>query len=94
MDRLAAKGQRNRSHIAIDDKESVRSWAKHFLISEEELRNVIGRVGNSASAVRKEISSKKQAKQACEHPPPEERLRGGDIASLEAEPSTDDDQPL
>jgi hypothetical protein len=28
------------------------------------------------------------------HPPPEEDLGGGDICSLEAEPSTDDDKPL
>jgi CBS domain-containing protein len=28
------------------------------------------------------------------YPPPEDELGGGDIASLEAEPSTDDDQPL
>jgi hypothetical protein len=28
------------------------------------------------------------------HPPPEEDLGGGDICSLEAQPSTDDDQPL
>ncbi|NVN86215.1 MAG: hypothetical protein HXX15_09020 [Rhodopseudomonas sp.] len=27
-------------------------------------------------------------------PPPEEDLGGGDICSLEAEPSTDDDKPL
>jgi len=28
------------------------------------------------------------------YPPPEEEFGGGDLASLEAEPSTDDDQPL
>jgi hypothetical protein len=28
------------------------------------------------------------------HPPPEEDLGGGDICSLEATPSTDDDKPL
>lgn len=31
---------------------------------------------------------------ASAHPPPEEDLGGGDICSLEAEPSTDDDRPL
>lgn len=28
------------------------------------------------------------------HPPPEEDLGGGDICSLERQPSTDDDKPL
>jgi hypothetical protein len=28
------------------------------------------------------------------HPAPEEQLGGGDICSLEEEPSTDDDKPL
>jgi hypothetical protein len=31
---------------------------------------------------------------SSEHPPPEEDLDGGDICSLEVQPSTDDDQPL
>jgi hypothetical protein len=30
----------------------------------------------------------------CSYPPPEEDLGGGDIASLEREPSTIDDEPL
>jgi hypothetical protein len=55
MDGLAAKGQRSRSHIAIDDKEGLRSWARHFHTTEDELRNLIERVGNSASSVRKKI---------------------------------------
>jgi hypothetical protein len=29
-----------------------------------------------------------------DHPPPEEELGGGDICSLEQQPSTDDDRPL
>ena len=28
------------------------------------------------------------------HPPPEEHLGGGDICSVEEEPSTEDDKPL
>lgn len=94
MNGLAAKGQSNRSHIAVDDKEGMRTWAKHFQITEDELRKAIERVGNSASAVRKEINFEKKAKPVCEQPPPEDELGGGDIVSLEAEPSTDDDQPL
>ncbi len=31
---------------------------------------------------------------SSEHLPPEEDMGGGDIVSVEAEPSTDDDQPL
>jgi hypothetical protein len=31
---------------------------------------------------------------ALDHPPPEEQLGGGDICSLEEQPSTDDDKPL
>lgn len=94
MNELSDKGQRSRSHIAVDDEENMHRWAKHFQISEEELRTTIDRIGNSASAVRKEISFKKKAKPACEQPPPEDELGGGDIVSLETEPSTDDDEPL
>ncbi len=94
MDELTAKGERDRSHIAINDTESLRRWAKHFEATEDELRDTIERVGNSAAAVRKEINARKADRPACEQPPPEEEFGGGDIVSLETEPSTDDDQPL
>lgn len=36
----------------------------------------------------------RSARPATAHPPPEEDLGGGDICSLQEEPSTDDDRPL
>ena len=42
-----------------------------------------------AEAVRKE-----RGREKADHPPPEEELGGGDICSVEEQPSTDDDKPL
>jgi hypothetical protein len=44
-----------RSKIAIDDAEEVKYWSKHFGITSEELQRLVGKVGNSAAAVRKEL---------------------------------------
>jgi len=41
----------------------------------------------------KQLASKYQGKRRTQ-PLPEEDLGGGDICSLEEQPSTDDDQPL
>ena len=42
----------------------------------------------------KEVGKRPTDTDAFDHPPPEERLGGGDICSLEQELATDDDKPL
>jgi Protein of unknown function (DUF3606) len=46
-----------RSHIATDDELELKYWTKHFGVTRDELQNVIEKVGNSASAVRKELET-------------------------------------
>ncbi|EKS41472.1 DUF3606 domain-containing protein [Afipia broomeae] len=62
MNRVSSRSPLSRSQIAIDDKENLRLWMKHLRmkhlhVTEQELRNVIERVGNSAGAVRKELDA-------------------------------------
>jgi hypothetical protein len=45
-----------RSHIAMDDELEVKYWTKHLGVSHEELKNAVEKVGNSAAAVRKELT--------------------------------------
>ncbi|MGB7097460.1 MAG: DUF3606 domain-containing protein [Xanthobacteraceae bacterium] len=49
----------DRSKIAMDHPDEVKYWIKHFGVTLEELRHTVERVGNSASAVRKEIQNRK-----------------------------------
>jgi hypothetical protein len=44
------------------DHEEVKYWVKHFRISVGDLQRTIEKVGNSASAVRKEIRDVKLGK--------------------------------
>jgi len=46
----------DRSKIIIQDKDHVKYWTRHFDVTEDELARAIERVGNSAAAVRKELS--------------------------------------
>lgn len=57
-DRLAVKGQQDRSHIAMNADE-VHYWTKHLGVTREELQRLIDKVGNSAAAVRKELGASK-----------------------------------
>lgn len=59
-DRLAVKGQQDRSHIAMNADNEVRYWTKHLGVSREELQKLIDKVGNSAAAVRKELGAKSE----------------------------------
>jgi hypothetical protein len=45
----------DRSKIAMDRKDEVKYWIKHFRISSDDLQRTVEKVGNSASAVRKEL---------------------------------------
>jgi hypothetical protein len=55
IDRLADKGIRDRSHIALDRPDQVKFWIRHFGITADELQSAIAKVGNAASAVQKEL---------------------------------------
>ena len=45
----------SRSQIAFDNPAAVRRWTKHLKVSKEELQSVIGKVGNSVVAIRKQM---------------------------------------
>jgi hypothetical protein len=59
-DRLAVKGQQDRSHIAMNVDDEVRYWTKHLCVTRKELQSIIDKVGNSAAAVRKELAAKSE----------------------------------
>ena len=46
----------DRSKIIIEDEDHVKYWTRHFGVTEDELARAIERVGNSAAAVRKQLS--------------------------------------
>jgi hypothetical protein len=54
-DVLASKGERDRGHIAMQDKAEVRHWLKHFGVTQVELKCAVDKVGNSVVAVRKQL---------------------------------------
>ena len=49
------RGQPDRSRINMDEDYEVKYWIKHLDVSREELQRAVDKVGNSASAVRKEL---------------------------------------
>jgi hypothetical protein len=55
-DELVDKGQRDRSHICIAKMAERRFWSRHLGVSEDQLQAIVGKVGNSAAAVRKELA--------------------------------------
>jgi hypothetical protein len=54
-DVLASKGERDRSHIAMQDEADVRRWLKHLGVTRSELQRAVDKVGNSVVAVRKQM---------------------------------------
>lgn len=57
MDSIKNKGQPDRSKISMTQDHEVKYWTKHLKVSKEQLQTVVDKVGNSAAAVRKELSS-------------------------------------
>lgn len=57
MDDLSKKGQQDRSKINMHEEHEVRYWTKHLNITQEELQYAVNKVGNSAAAVRKQLSA-------------------------------------
>jgi hypothetical protein len=51
-----SKSALDRSCIAVDRPEELRYWSKHLGVTPEELLRLVEKVGNSASAVRKELA--------------------------------------
>jgi Protein of unknown function (DUF3606) len=49
------KDSRSRRLIAINDPAAVRRWSKHLKVTKDELQCAIDKVGNSVTAVRKQI---------------------------------------
>ena len=54
-DVLASKGERDRSHIAMQDEAEVRRWLKHLGVTRSELQRAVDKVSNSVVAVRKQM---------------------------------------
>ena len=51
-DDLLDKGQRDRSQISMGQPHEVQYWTRHLGVTKDELQRTIGKVGNSAAAVR------------------------------------------
>ena len=49
----------DRNKVVIDHADAIRHWTKHFGVTAEELHRAIEKVGNAASAVRKELRNRK-----------------------------------
>jgi hypothetical protein len=47
----------DRSKIVIEHEDHVKYWMRHFGVTKDELTRAIERVGNSAAAVRKQLSA-------------------------------------
>ena len=52
--------QPDRSRINMEEDYEVKYWIKHLDVSREELQRAVDKVGNSASAVRKELGKTSQ----------------------------------
>jgi hypothetical protein len=54
--KMISKITPDRSKILIEREDHVKYWTRHFGVTKDELARAIERVGNSAAAVRKELS--------------------------------------
>jgi hypothetical protein len=53
---MISKISPNRSKIVIEREDHVKYWTRHFGVTKDELARAIETVGNSAAAVRKQLS--------------------------------------
>jgi Protein of unknown function (DUF3606) len=51
-----------RVHIDLTQQMQIRYWTRHFRVSSDELQKAIEKVGNSASAVRKQLALSRQSR--------------------------------
>jgi Protein of unknown function (DUF3606) len=54
---MISKISPDRSKIVIEREDHVKYWTRHFGVTKDELTRAIERVGNSAAAVRKQLSA-------------------------------------
>jgi len=54
-DDVLTRAQPDRSRINMDADDEVKYWRKHLGVTREELQRLVDKVGNAASAVRKEL---------------------------------------
>ena len=54
-DDLSNAGAQDRSRINMNEDYEVRYWTKHLGVTRDELERAVGKVGNAAAAVRKEL---------------------------------------
>jgi 3-oxoacyl-[acyl-carrier-protein] synthase III len=57
MDNSRVRGEQDRSKINMHQPREVQCWTKHLKISKEQLQKAVDKVGNSAAAVRKELTA-------------------------------------
>lgn len=57
MDNLTKREQPDRSKINMQEAFEVKYWTHALGVSKEELQKAVDKVGNSAAAVRKELST-------------------------------------
>ena len=51
-----------RVHIDLSKQMQIRYWTRHFRVTSDELQKAIEKVGNSASAVRKQLALTRQSR--------------------------------
>lgn len=54
-DDLSNRGAQDRSRISMGEEHEVAYWTKALGVSREELQSAVDKVGNSTTAVRKEL---------------------------------------
>jgi hypothetical protein len=57
MDNLSKRGTADRSKINMSEAFEVKHWSKELGVTKERLQQLVDKVGNSAAAVRKELSN-------------------------------------
>ena len=59
--KMISKTTADRSKIIIEHEDHIKYWTRHFGVTKDELTRAIERVGNSAAAVRKQLSAPRLA---------------------------------
>ena len=49
------KGPQDQNRISLSEDYEVRYWSKKFGVTPEQLRKIVGKVGNSVAAVEREL---------------------------------------
>jgi predicted RNA-binding protein YlqC (UPF0109 family) len=57
VDNLSNRGQPDRSKINMHEAHEVKYWTHQLGVTKDQLQKVVDKVGNSASAVRKELAA-------------------------------------